>query len=305
MISTIIGTIGICAPASPPAQESGAQEIVQRISALGVRVVKSPHLTARTGYLAGSDEERAGDLHGLFLNPEVDGIFALRGGFGSCRMLELLDYGLIAANPKPLLGFSDITALLNGIHAKSGIVTLHGPNAGQAFNPPESAPSASLLRILKSRPKLHAPGLELLGEGSPFPADSMETWTPGTVKGKLLGGNFTCFERLLGTPYMPDCRGAILFLEDVNEKAYRVDGLFTHFRLAGVLKQVAGLILGRFSHPEPEEEARIQETLRREVARLGVPCIAGAPIGHELPQMTIPVGHLVVMDATARNLALA
>jgi muramoyltetrapeptide carboxypeptidase len=124
------------------------------------------------------------------------------------------------------------------------------------------------------------------------------------VKGPLLGGNMTCLLRLIGTPYAPDFRRAILFLEDTGEKAYRVDGMFTHLRLAGVLPQIGGLVLGLFDHPDAQEQTRIAACLQREAKRLGVPCVSGAPIGHFPGQIIVPQGASAELNATAAKLSL-
>jgi muramoyltetrapeptide carboxypeptidase len=125
----------------------------------------------------------------------------------------------------------------------------------------------------------------------------LKTVVPGRVAGRLLGGNMTCLLRLIGTPYEPDFRGAILFLEDTGEKAYRIDGMFTHLRLAEILAQIAGLVIGQFDHTDAEEQLRIDECLQRESVRIGVPCVSGAPIGHFAEQIMVPQGVEAELDA--------
>jgi muramoyltetrapeptide carboxypeptidase len=294
-------TIGIAAPASPPEQPEVIDEAISRFTKLGFKIKPGKYLRQRDGYLAGSDEERAADINALFADPEVRGIFTLRGGYGSCRILPLLDYAMIRANPKPLVGYSDITAMHLAILVKSGLVTFHGSNASSAFT---DGNIAACRRMLVEDGSRRAPG-----DGSDilFSAaydSKIKTVVPGKATGQLFGGNMTCLLRLLGTPYAPDFRGAILFLEDTGEKAYRVDGMFTHLRLAGVLAQISGLVLGQFDHTDPAEQDRVTACLEREAKAIGVSCLAGAPIGHFPGQIVVPQGTQAELNADAGSLAI-
>jgi muramoyltetrapeptide carboxypeptidase len=291
-------TIGIAAPASPPDQPEVIEEVIKRFTDLGFKIKAGKNLRKRDGYLAGSDEERAADIKALFADPDVKGIFALRGGYGSCRILPLLDYAAIKANPKPFIGYSDITAMHLAILVKTGLVTFHGSNASSAFQPENSEACRRMLMGVGKESKI------LFSRDTPNPA-SLKTVVPGRVTGQLIGGNFTCLLRLLATPYAPDFRKVILFLEDTCEKAYRIDGMFTHLRLAGILAQLGGLVLGQFDHADPAEEKRIAACLKREAERIGVPCVLGAPIGHFPGQIIVPQGAQAELDADARLLALA
>jgi muramoyltetrapeptide carboxypeptidase len=287
-------TIGLVAPASPTEKPERIDEVIAHLKAQGFAVKPGANLRRRDSYLAGTDAERAADLHAAFRDPEVKAVFALRGGYGSCRLLPLLDYALIRANPKPFLGYSDITALHHALLVKASLVTYHGPNANEAFQPGNNA---ALKRAL-----MDPPVETVLFSREKKGGDSIRCEVPGAARGRLLGGNMTCLLRLLGTPYAPDFTGAILFLEDIGEKAYRVDGMFTHLRLAGVLDQIAGLVLGRFDHPDAEEQARIGAFLQAEAKRIGKPCISNAPIGHFPQQTVLPVGGQVELHAEARRL---
>lgn len=290
-------TLGLIAPASPPDIPDKIGRAVERLEAQGFRVKMGQYLERRASYLAGSDEERASDFNALFADPEVRGIFALRGGYGSCRLLPLIDYAAARANPKPFIGYSDITALHQALFVRAGLVTFHGPNATEAFQPGNARFFHQLL--LQPMPLTEATLF------SPASFSSLRTVVPGTARGPLLGGNMTCLLRLLGTPYAPDFRGAILFLEDIGEKAYRVDGMFTHLRLAGILPQLGGLVLGAFTHADAEERQRIEVYLQGEAERIGVPCVAGAPIGHFPEQIIVPVGVQAELDAEGRSLKFA
>jgi muramoyltetrapeptide carboxypeptidase len=288
-------TIAIAAPASPPEKPRVIDAAIARLKKYGFRIKPGKFLRERDGYLAGSDEERAADINAAFADPEVKGIFCLRGGYGSCRILPQLDYAAIRANPKVFLGYSDITAMHLAILVKSGLITFHGSNASSAFEPANLASCEKMLMgigpsdVLFQRDRVHR---------------AIKTIVPGRVRGKLIGGNFTCLLRLIGTPWQPDFRGAILFLEDTGEKAYRIDGMFTHLRLAGLLEQLGGLVLGQFDYDsDRREQARIAEVLPREAKRLGVPCVTGAPIGHFPAQIIVPQGVDAELDADAGRLS--
>ena len=286
--------MGLVAPASPPLEPEKIPEAIARLVAQGFRVKTSPHLEERDGYLAGSDQERADDLNAFFADPEVEAILALRGGYGSIRILPLLDYAAMRAHPKMLLGYSDITALHHAILKEAGLVTFHGPNATEAFLPSNAAYLRKVLFETGSDQEIISPKID--------PENSLESLIPGCVSGPLMGGNMTCLARLLGTPYAPDFRGAILFLEDIGEKAYRVDGQFTHLRLAGILRQISGLVLGVFHHDDEAERRRIEACLRREAKAIGVPCVIGAPIGHFPGQVVVPHGIRAELAAEERIL---
>ena len=293
-------TIAIVAPASPPEKTEIIDESIERLTAQGFKVKPAKHLRKRDGYLAGSDEERAADINGAFADPEVKGVFALRGGYGSCRILPMLNYAAIRAHPKVFIGYSDITAMHLAILVKSGLVTFHGSNASSAFTKPNLAVCRSML-MGSRRPS---------GDRSTvlFSARhnrKIKTVISGKVKGQLLGGNMTCLLRLIGTPYEPNFRGAILFLEDTGEKAYRIDGMFTHLRLAGILDQIGGLVLGQFDYnASPKEPRRIKACLQREAERIGVPCVSGAPIGHFAGQIIVPQGVPGELDASRGTLSI-
>jgi muramoyltetrapeptide carboxypeptidase len=296
-------TIGIAAPASPPDKPDVIEDSIARFGALGFKVRAGANLRKREGYLAGSDQERAADINALFADPEVKAIFALRGGYGSCRILPLLDYDLIRANPKSFVGYSDITAMQLAILVKTGLVTYHGSNASSAL----AEANIAMFREMLIDDVSHRPpvgGRQILFARRGPPGDRLKSVVSGRIEGQLLGGNMTCLLRLLATPYAPDFRGAILFLEDTGEKAYRVDGMFTHLRLAGILDQIGGLVLGQFDHTDPAEQNRVAQCLQREAEHIGVPCVSGAPIGHFPTQIIVPQGASAELDADNGTLQL-
>ena len=294
-------TIGICAPASPPDEPEVISETIARFESLGFKIKQGANLHQRDSYLAGSDEERAADINALFADPEVKAIFALRGGYGSCRILPLLDYDVIRANPKPFVGYSDITAMHLAILVRSGLITFHGSNASSALTDDNRATFYDMLLEGYARPRL----LFDRQSRDDIHGAAIKTVVKGEAEGQLLGGNMTCMSRLLATPYAPYFRGAILFLEDTGEKAYRIDGMFTHLRLVGLLDQIGGLIIGQFDHTDPAEQERIAAVLEREAKRIGVPCVSGAPIGHFPGQIIVPQGARATLDADKGRLHLA
>ena len=285
-------TLALVAPASPPLEPERIPEIVERLRAAGFRVKPGKHLEARDGYLAGTDAERAEDVNGAWADAKVDGVLALRGGYGSCRILPLLDYAAMRAHPKPFFGYSDNTALHQAILKEAGLVTFHGPNGSEAFLPSNAGYMKQVW--FQDETEIFSPALKN--------GDKLATLVRGQAQGRLMGGNMTCLVRLLGTPYVPDFAGMILFLEDIGEKAYRVDGMFTQLRLAGALAHLSGLVLGRFMHNDQSEQQRIEDCLRREAKAIGVPCVMGAPIGHFPGQIIAPHGARAELDAVKKSL---
>ena len=284
-------TLALVAPASPPLEPEKIPEITARLEREGFRVKPGKHLGKRDGYLAGTDAERAKDFNAAWADPEVHGILALRGGYGSCRILPLLDYEAMRVTPKPFFGYSDNTALHAAIFKEARLVTFHGPNGTEAF--------------LESNREYMRRMFFTGGQAELFATSlggRLSTVVHGKISGRLIGGNMTCLVRLLGTPYAPDFKDAILFLEDIGEKAYRIDGMFTQLRLAGVLEKMRGLVLGRFTHSDEAEARRVEECLMREARAIGVACVMRAPIGHFPEQVIVPHGAMAELDADDKKL---
>lgn len=301
-------TIGIVAPASPFDDPDEVQGAVEAVESLGFSVKLGDHVLRRNGYLAGSDAERSADLNAMFADPTVAGIFALRGGYGSSRLLPYLDYAVIQQNPKVLLGYSDITALLLAIHHKTGLVTFHGPVVNQKLS------AYTVTELLQAVTTTATP--RLVGAPPPFTAQPGQverthrvvTIVPGQAQGALIGGNLTLLTHLLGTPFFPDLTGKILFLEDVSEAVYRLDRMLTQLWLAGCLEQVAGLVLGKFTDCKPTyslaASRTLAEVLEERCRDIGIPAVRGLLIGHVEEQTTLPIGCRARLDATARTLQL-
>ena len=282
--------IGVIAPAGPvPAQLLPA---VQALYAQwGYRVRLFPGCHADIGYLAGPDALRLADLHAALVDDEVAALHCLRGGYGAMRLLDGIDGELLRRHPKLLIGYSDITAL-HALWARHGLPSLHAPMpASDLVKPGREADAAALLHVLRH-------GLRASDVRAPaLPADALRVG--GQAEGPLIGGNLSLVAALLGTPWAWNARGAILFLEDINEESYRVDRLLTQLRLAGVLDAAAGFVLGSFT-----EEASPMHLLRDMLVPLAKPLLAGWPSGHGTPNRPLPLGLRVRLDATAGRMTL-
>lgn len=300
-------TIGVAAPSSPPNEPEGIRFAIEIVKSLGFKVKPAPHLFDRHGYLAGEDEARASDLNALFADEQVAAIFCARGGYGSSRLLPRLDYELIRAHPKILLGYSDITSLLLAIYHKTGLVTFHGPIAGQAYTPYTLGELKKVLYAPQVPQALGAAPPFEPGEGRVDRANRVTTLVPGKARGRLLGGNLSLLTHLIGSPYLPDLAGSILFLEDVGEAVYSVDRMLTQLWLSGNLGKVAGVAFGKFTEPRPSEWAQnrlLEEVLGERVRALGIPALMGLMIGHVDDQATLPLGCLAELDVEAGSLVL-
>jgi muramoyltetrapeptide carboxypeptidase len=298
-------TVGVIAPASGAWQKEDVRFAIDVVRSLGFRVKEGRHLFDRNQYLAGWDEERAADVNEMFADPEVGAIFALRGGYGTMRILPMLDYGAIRANPKAFIGFSDITGILNAIYARTGLVGFFGPRAMDNFT---EYTLAEFKKVL-----MHPLESAVIGAAPPF--EAREGWVDkdnrvtrvagGKARGRLVGGNLSLLSRLIGTPYEPDFNGAILFLEDVNEAPYRLDRMLTHLWLAGRLDQVAGIAFGKFTGTDDDGNTfSVEEVIEQRCAPLGVPVISGWMTGHVKDKTTVPLGILAELDADGGKLTL-
>jgi muramoyltetrapeptide carboxypeptidase len=273
--------------------------------ALGFVPLLGRHAGARHGYLAGTDDERLADLNEALGDDAVDAVWCLQGGFGTTRILDRVDFAAIRRRPKPVIGYSDITALLIAIALRAGVVAFHGPFACDPF-------SAFTRRHFERMLCVAEPA----GAGERPPASAavvvprdgrILALRGGVAEGRLLGGNLTLVQALLGTAFQPDFAGAILFLEDVHEDLYRVDRMLAHLRLAGALSGLAGVAIGRFTEMKRQTSGgalAFDEVLETYLAPLGVPVAHGFPIGHVDDQWTLPLGVRARLDADAGTLAV-
>jgi muramoyltetrapeptide carboxypeptidase len=290
-------TVGLIDPASATFLREDVEIVSDVLRALGFQVKRGAHLMDRYGYLAGRDADRAADVSALFADPEVKGVLAVRGGWGSARLLPHLDFEVIRRHPKVLVGYSDLTALLNPIHARTGLVTFHGPVGVSTWTP---FSVEHLRRVLVDGEALTLANPTEAGESLVPVQDRVWTITPGMARGRLLGGNLTVLSALVGTPYLPDFEGAVLFLEDVREQIYRIDRMLTQLALAGILRRVRGVVIGKCTDCDPGEgygSLTLEEVFDDHLKPLGVPAWHGAMIGHIDRQFTLPIGLEVEIDA--------
>lgn len=292
-------TVALVSPSSATDERLSLQLAQEAMQALGFKVKTGEHYAARYGSLAGDDAGRAGDLNAMFRDGEVKAIVCVRGGSGAARLLPMLDYRAIRANPKVLLGYSDITALHSAIHAQTGLVTFHGPIGAGSWN---RFNVDQFKRLFFER--------ELMAYKNPVEAG--DELVPrkhrtlairgGKARGELIGGNLSVLVGLAGSPYLPDFAGKILFLEDVSEAPYRIDRMLTTLKLMGALDKIAGFIFGECTDCDPGEgygSLTLDQIFDDHVKPLGVPAYRGAMIGHIREQFIVPVGGLVEMDADA------
>lgn len=287
--------IRLVCPAGRVADAKEFSDSEASLGKLGFRVSRGKSVSARLGYLAGTDEQRAEDLMEAFLDPEVDGIVAVRGGYGCARLFEHLDFDSIAKSPKALIGYSDITALHLALLARANLASFHGPCGNSTF---DQFTVASFKEVVMGG----KPPTWSNAEGDPDPLNLKA----GEATGRLIGGNLAVFCSLYGTPYMPDLNGAILFFEDIGEEPYKIDRMLTQLRLGGAFAKAAGLIFGRFTNADsrdPDESANPQkwsvgDVLRDRTHDFEFPVVAGLPIGHIKSKLTLPVGLEVSMPKT-------
>jgi len=276
------------APAGP--FDRPAFEVGLRVLAARYRPVFDEGLFACSRYLAGSDARRLAELASALADETVRAVFAARGGYGTLRLLAQLGPKLRAGafTPKPVVGFSDLTALHGALQA-AGWQSVHGPVVTQLG----TQPRAVLDRLFHLLEAADAPAAPLAGT----------VLVRGVAEGPLLGGNLSLLTRLLGTPWLPPLDGGVLLLEDVGERPYRLDRMWTHLRLAGVFERVRALALGEFTEcEEPEAAYRSAEVLADLAAETGLPCVAGLPIGHGPVNHPVPLGARVRLDAVAGRL---
>ena len=301
-------TIGMVAPSAAPNEPERIRFAIDTVESLGFKVKPGAHLYDRDGYLAGSDAARAADLNAMFADDGVDAIWCVRGGYGASRILPALDYALMRQKPKALIGYSDITALHMAIHRHAGLVTFHGPVAFRAFTPYSLGELKRVLWTGETPVRLGGPPPFEVREGRVDWENRVATLVPGKARGRLLGGNLCLMSHLCGTPYFPDLRGAILFLEDVEEAYYRIDRMLTQLWLSGALAGVAGVAFGKFTNCDPSafflQNRPLEDILAERCRALGVPAVSGIMVGHIEDQTTLPVGCLAELDADAGTLTL-
>jgi muramoyltetrapeptide carboxypeptidase len=268
--------VGVVAPGGA-VDELSLRGGVQFLEAAGFRVRLGAAALAKTGYLAGTDADRVADLHEMFCDPEVRAIIAVRGGYGSGRLLPLLDPDIIRAHPKIFVGHSDLTFLLGDFVQRAELVTFHGPMVAGLQARPDAA-DALLAMLSGDRVRWHQAAEAVV--------------QPGTAEGLLVGGCLSVIVAMLGTPYALETKGRLLFLEDVNEKPYRIDRMLTQLRQAGALDAVSGVIFGEMSGctAGPHERVSVRDVIAEAFTDAPYPVAFGLPTGHGQGTLTLPLG---------------
>lgn len=298
-------TLGLINPSGAIYERGPYEQTHETLRALGFRTKEGANLRARYGHMAGTAQQRADDIHALFADPGVAGILAVTGGSGANRVLPLLDAELIARHPKFLGGFSDLTALIGAVHAMTGLVTFHSPLGRSEWN----AFSIEHFQAVVMAGAAHTLRNQLVTGDDPVAWEGRTTTIRGgRAQGPLQGGNLAVLTSLVGTPYLPDLTGAILFLEDVNEYVYRIDRMLSTLMLSGALAQVAGVVLGGFTSCPVSEGSfgtlTLDEVFDDYFGPLGVPVYRGAQFGHVKRKFTLPLGVPAEIDADAGTLRL-
>jgi muramoyltetrapeptide carboxypeptidase len=293
--------VGLVNPATAAFESEPIEIMIAALESLGLDVVLGNNYYNRHGYFAGTDADRASDINTLFRDTDIRMIYA-RGGWGSARVLPLLDYDAIRSNPKVLLGYSDATALLTGVHAKTGLVTFHGPNPMNTFS------AEYFRRVVMNGERVTMINPTDITEDTLVQTENrIQTINSGKASGRILGGNLTVLTAIMGSSYLPDWDNSILFLEDVNEAVYRVDRMLTELSLAGVLSKLKGFVFGRCTDCKPDNSygsLTLEQVLAEHIEPLGIPAFNGSMIGHIKQQFTIPLGIDVEIDADAGSIRM-
>jgi muramoyltetrapeptide carboxypeptidase len=292
--------IGIVSPASSPDDFTRIEQGVKYLESLGYRVKLGKHIFKRYGYLSSTDDERADDLNEMFADEKVKAIICVRGGYGTPRLLDKVDYNLIKKKPKIFVGYSDITALQLAIFKKTGLVTFSGPMlAVDIYSNFDSFAEDFFWRILTSREKKieikNPNGVEL------------NTLKSGKATGTLLGGNLSLIASIMGTKYQPNFNGSVLVIEDIGEEPYRIDRYLSQLKNSGVLYKINACILGQFTDcapKEPEKSLTLEQIFNDYLGNLKIPVISNLSYGHIPQKLTLPLGARVRVDAKRQKITI-
>lgn len=281
-------TVGLVAPGSA-FSDKAYKSTIENLENIGLKYKKADNLFSKYGYVAGTDKQRVDDLHQMFSDKEVDAIWCVRGGYGTTRFLDDLDYDLIKRNPKIIVGYSDITALLQAIHVKTGLITFHGPVGSSELTPYTLDNFKKVLFERNNRTVIKI-----------FDSDKKEdVFVPsiiveGAMQGELVGGNLSLLSAISGTDFTLDLTDKILFVEDIGEKPYRIDRMLTQLIYSTQIKKASGIVCGVFNDCDVEEGTegtlRLKETIKDRLADLGIPVFYGFSFGHIKDMCTLPVG---------------
>ncbi len=288
--------IGLVAPAGFVDKER-LEKTIANLDHLGLKYKYSDNLLRKHGYLAGPDSMRLNELHDMYADNNIDGIWCVKGGYGTTRILDYLDFDLIRKNKKPLIGYSDITALLNTIHQKTGSPCFHGPIASSTLTDYTNHHLAPIFGLEKHHSILHSESNKAKGLSEDI--YSFSTINSGKATGDLVGGNLTLLVSLLGTKHEVKTKNKLVFVEDVGEAPYRIDRMLTQLISAGFFNKVKGILFGVFVGCEQknEQKQKLQEVIHERIKRLHVPAAYGLSFGHTDDQCTFPIGAKASFDA--------
>ena len=292
-------SVAIIAPASP-SDKNLIDKCITSLNKLGLKVVVGESCLSEHGFLSGTDDIRANDINCMFADKNIKGIFALRGGYGCARLLNLIDFKLIKKNPKIFVGYSDITALHIAINQKSKLITYHGPMISTELIKGLDEYSADYYQKFIF-------GHEKVAELFNPEGDNLEIINTGVATGQLIGGNLSLICSSLGTKYEINTKNKILFLEEIDEVPYKVDRMLTHLKQSGKLKDTNGIILGAFTNciaPNNKKSLSLQEVFNEIILPLKKPTISNLVCGHCLPTLTLPLGAKVLIDANNKKIKI-
>jgi muramoyltetrapeptide carboxypeptidase len=288
-------TIALTAPAGAIFNEDSIQKATVAFEAQGFYVKHGDTLKQKFGYLAGTDEFRGKELNDLFADKTVNGIVAMRGGWGCARLFYTVDFNIIRQNPKVISGFSDITSLLVAIYKKTGLITFHGPVGNSTL---EGFTMDNFLRIVKD-----GEPMEMVQPAS----DPLSIVSDGKATGKLFGGNLSVWCSLAGTNYLPDIRNALFFFEETEEEPYEIDRMLTQLYMINGIAPAAGIIIGKCTKcdaEEPDKSFTLDEVYRQKFGNMNVPVATGFSFGHIRDKFTFPVGAPAVFDTASSSVKL-
>jgi len=284
--------VALVAPAGPLQKPEELARALENARAFGWEPIVAPHASDRTGYLAGHDRDRLNDINGALRDPNIDAVWCLRGGYGMIRILTGIDYDALSRTPKAIIGYSDATALHAAVQRRCGLITYHGPTAREPLS--DFSRDSFERAVIKQTDSCGA-------------APAAREINPGSAEGRLVGGNLAVLASLCGTPFMPDLTDGILILEDINEPVYRIDRMLQQLRLSGALDGCKAIVFGACVKCPDDAGGGARgfdEVLSETAHSLGVPCIAGIPIGHIDAQWTIPLGATATLETKARTLTV-
>lgn len=293
--------IGIIAPASPPSTEEKIVKGAEYLERLGYSIKFGKNVKKVHGYLAGTDQERAADINEMFSDRSVKAIIAVRGGYGTPRLLPLINYSLITKNPKILVGYSDLTALQLAIYKKTGLVSFSGPMTGvEMWKDIDPFTEEHFWAMVTSKKKL-GPIRNPMGR-------EIQSIVDGNASGYFLGGNLSLVTAILGSSYSPSYKNSLLFIEEVEEESYRFDRMLNHLKIAGVLRQTNGVVIGELTDVKASDTSKpsltAEQVLWEYFSTLAKPVATGLVYGHVPQKITMPIGIRGSLNTRKRLLSI-